>query len=288
MCIWIEKTKPIVNTNRDMIICGISVVNNFTGESYIFEYQTSFIMNPTTFDELERAVSIYLPSEIIFISPFDDKIQNTILQYIGVSNINIIKPINEKVKNCEKQIYISKIISTFFGDDSYNICSEFSTYLIATQSLCFLLDHIKEHNPNLVRKLAFPEFTNKSDRIILANHTLQQLNIINDNNNQIGFLSSVSSFLNRCCTSMGKRSFLNKITNPTSNIEWLNNEYNVMDYLLNNERYHVIDYLRKKLPQIRDLEKICRQLVIKKLYPNSIFHMYHSIFVINEIHYYLK
>lgn len=290
MCIWIEKTKPFVNTTRDSIICGISVVNNFTGESYIFEYQTTFLMNPTSFDELERAVSIYLPSEIILITPFDDKIQNTILQYIGALNlnINIIKPIPEKVKNCEKQIYISKIISTFFGDESYNICSEFSTYLIATQALCFLLDFIKEHNPNLVRKLSFPEFTNKSDRIVLANHTLQQLNIINDNDNQMGNLSSVSSFLNRCCTSMGKRSFFNQITNPTSNIEWLNSEYNMIDYLLTSENSHIIDYLRKKLPQIRDLEKISRQLVIKKLYPNTIFHMYNSIFVINEIYNYLK
>jgi hypothetical protein len=36
---------------------------------------------------------------------------------------------------------------------------------------------------------------------------------------------------------------LNKITNPTSNIEWLNNEYNVMDYLLNNSFLETINYI---------------------------------------------
>ena len=36
MCIWIEKTKTITQKQHDTMICGISVINIFTGESFIF------------------------------------------------------------------------------------------------------------------------------------------------------------------------------------------------------------------------------------------------------------
>ena len=62
MCIWMETYNPVkrkgkIATNiRDTIIYGIAVVNIFTGKSYIFQYETAFYMNTTTFDELERYV----------------------------------------------------------------------------------------------------------------------------------------------------------------------------------------------------------------------------------------
>ena len=50
-------------------------------------------MNPTVFDELERAVSVFSPSEVIFISPFDETTVRTICQYsslqCNIHSINI-------------------------------------------------------------------------------------------------------------------------------------------------------------------------------------------------------
>ena len=285
MCIWIEKIKPMIQTSRDSIVCGISIVDIFTGESYIFEYQIPYILNPTTFDELERCISVYNPNEVIFISPFDEFTKNTIMQYAGINNTNIsiINPSPEKIVNCEKQIYINKILSSFFGDDCYHLCSEFSSFTIATQSLCFLLDFIQEHNPNLIKKLSIPTFINNLNRIVLANHTLQQLNIIDDNVKNVGHMSSVSSFLNKCCTSMGRRLFQYQLTNPTSDIEWLNSEYNIISLFLLEENFVPIELLRRQLPQIRDIEKICRQLLLKKVYPNTIYHLHNSINIIKSI-----
>ena len=71
MCVWFDTYKSLKTniTNKDTIIYGVAVVNIFTGKSSIFEYQTAFLLNPTTFDELERYVSVYSPCEMIFISP---------------------------------------------------------------------------------------------------------------------------------------------------------------------------------------------------------------------------
>jgi DNA mismatch repair ATPase MutS len=152
---------------------------------------------------------------------------------------------------------------------------------MATQSFCYLLDFIQEHNPDLVRKINIPTFNNTSDRMVLANHTLMQLNIIDDGNNIQGQYSSVLSFLNKCCSSIGKRKLQYQITNPTFDEVWLNKEYEVISKMLDN--YVMVEAFRKTLLKIKDIEKICRQIIMKKIYPSSIFHLYKSIDFVNQI-----
>jgi DNA mismatch repair protein MutS len=298
MCIWIDTYKPLDKNNqitfskmRDTIIYGVSTVNIFTGKSTMFEYQTPFILNPTTFDELERYVSVFSPSEILLISPLDKKTNNTILQYSGVktSSIHIFDSKDEtnvNVLNCAKQKYIQHVLSNYYGEEILSICSEFQTNVMATQSFCFLLNFLQEHNTNLVRNISIPEFNNTADRMILANHTLKQLNIIDDlsiDSKKNGQLSSVLSLLNKCCSPLGRRMFQYQLLNPTTNIEWLQNEYSIIETMLLPENIQFIDMFRKNLTQIRDIEKICRQLVLLKLYPSSIFHLYKSIYIIKQI-----
>jgi DNA mismatch repair protein MutS len=278
-------------------VYGVSVINIFTGKSSMFQYETSFFMNTTTFDELERYVSIYSPSEVIILSPFEDKDVQSIIQMSGIQSqmIHLVntKPLEkkettinkqlDKVQRCSSQKYTKQILSNFFGEEAYDLCNEFQTYNMATQSFCYLLNFVQEHNAQLVRKISIPEFNNTSTRMILANHTLSQLNIIHDMNSgsKHGQFSCVLSFLNKCCSSMGKRRFQYQLLNPNFDEEWLNTEYKMIDAFLNN--YYLVDVFRKQLTQIRDIEKISRQLVIKKIYPSSIAYLYKSIENIKQI-----
>ena len=286
MCIWLEVYQPFTNKTKQMV-CGISASHIFTGETAIFQYDTPFYMNPTTFDELERAVSSINPSEIIFISNLDEQNITQISQfsgiYTGTRKIHFISIQGENQKqileNCQKQTYISHMISLFYGQDAYDSCAEFYEYLIATQSFCYLLHFLQEHNPDLIKKIAFPKFNNVGSRLILANHTLKQLNIIDDDTldgKNAGKFSSVLTFLNRCITPMGKRMFQNQVTNPTFDTEWLQCEYDATDRAIQDNLLVTYD-IRSKLRTIRDLDKICRQIVIKKIYPHSIFSLYDSI-----------
>ena len=289
MCIWIENNKTIIHSNS-ILTCGISVVNIFTGKSNIFQYQTQYLKNPSSYDELERSVSIFSPSEVILISPFDKKETDLVIQYSGIQTsmihrIDIRDKNNEKIQNSMKQKYIKAILSTFYGDDVYNTCNEFNMNEIATQSFCYLLDFMKEHNPNLVKKIDLPDFNNSSDRVLLLNHTINQLNIIDDYSNDgksCGHLSSVLSFLNKCSCSMGKRLFKKQLLNPTFNEEWIKKEYQMIEIMRNVPKEFIL-LLRKKLGQIKDIEKICRQMVLQKLYPSSIYHLYYSIQTIIEL-----
>ena len=51
--------------------------------------------------------------------------------------------------------------------------------------------------------------------------------------------------------------------------------------------YPTIYQIRKLLTQIRDIERICRQIVMRKIYPSSIYYLYNSIdqviFIYNKL-----
>ena len=296
-CIWIDLHKPVlqkglmnnVSVTRENIICGIAIANIFTGTSYISEFQHPFIMEPSTFDELERIVLTHMPSEVIVISPFQQEDVNKILQYSGIHthiihNVSTIG--NEKVENCSQQKYISHILGKFYGEEVLHACAEFQTYPTATQSFCYLLDFVQEHNPNLVKNIAIPDF-HKNSELFLANHTLRQLNILDDHSltgNHFGHLSSVNSFLNKCCTSMGRRKFFSQIVNPTFDEVWLQEEYDMTAELLLQENYEDVGKIRKLLSQIKDIEKLCRQVVLRKILPSSMYHLYQSFMFVTSLH----
>lgn len=280
MCIWIESLKK-------KRMYGISVINSYTGESLLFENETEIKIQSTTFDEMENNITIYRPSEIIWISDFD-KIQNekivNSLQISPKTTIHMHSFTEEKVKNVSKQKYIDYILNATFGLETFQICAEFAYYVYATQSFCFLLNFIQEHNAHLMKKIKMPIFKNATKKMILANHTLKQLNIITDHSNDDakGNLSSVLSFLNKCNTSIGKRKLQENITNPVFCEIWLNKEYEMTAFFVEKEP-EMIDLLRKQLMHIRDIEKIALQIVNKKIYPSTIYTLYRSIQIVEQL-----
>ncbi len=287
MTIWFDVYKPFAKSvqSRDTMVYGVSVVNIFTGQSFIFQHETPFYMNVTTFDELERFISIYSPSEIIIISPFDKPTIQSISQYAGIhtSVVHLIDSTdlkNEKIMRCTQQRYLKEVLSFFYKEDTFDICKEFQEHILATQSFCYLLNFIQEHNPTLVRRICLPEFNNTSKRVILPNHTLLQLNIIGDmsaENKKMGKLSSIMSLLNKCNSPMGRRLFQHQLTNPTFDESWLSTEYSMIANMTDGEHYDMVDSFRKQLSKLRDIDKICRQIVVKTIYPSSIYLLYTSL-----------
>lgn len=282
-CIWMELFHPTsrktLSKTRETLVCGVSMVNILTGTSYLFEYCTPHTMNPSTFDELERMILTHSPSEIIFISPFVQDDVDKISQYcgFGTRKVRYLSTDNENVHKCGQQKYSAQIIESFYGKESSDVCQEFNMYPTATQSFCFLMNYVQEHNANLVRNIKTPHF-HIHDGTLLANHTLRQLNIVDDHTNdgtRCGQLSSLSSFLNKCCTVMGKRRFFQQLVNPTTNKEWLEKEYMITDELLSNEQY--IQESRAFLHKIKDIERLSRQIVSRKIYPSSIYQLYESL-----------
>ena len=294
-CIWIQTYKFMKNTpvalGKKNVCIGVSIINICTGDTHLFEFKELYANNPTTFDELERIISIYCPSETIIIHNLPKKeaddvisfanINSTAIHFVSLLEETADNPNYNRSVNCEKQIFQKQIFEKYFKIYDINVFMEpFYQNAIATQSFCYLLDFIYQHNPYLVNKIKEPEFQNIGDRLILANHSLKQLNIIDDNYKSK--YSSVLTILNKCITPMGKRTFAYKFLNPTTNIEFLETEYNITEYCLQNNM-NLYDVIKPELHKISDITKMLRQIIIQKITPKNLFQLYNSIIYARNI-----
>ena len=155
--IWLESMKGTWNNryknyHKNFIYIGISVIDIFTGNTYINEYVEEYIKNPTTFDDLERFVSIYNPSETIIISNLDENDITEIISYIDLKSKSIHRVFTNddnnskdninfrRAMNCEKQTYQTELLNRFYEiNDIQSFMSLFYENVYATQAFCYLL-----------------------------------------------------------------------------------------------------------------------------------------------------
>ena len=321
MCVWLSTYVPLHKTKSN-IVCGISILNMFTGKSHLAEHIMPFENNATTFDEIERLVSVHNPCEVIFLydlatvcsvgtsvgtftvdasvsKNLESKLMKRVKTYCGVTcdcvHEHHIRSLSA-AQNCEKTQYLTYTLESVFGTESYATIGEFNLYPTATKSYCFLLNFVKEHNPALIQKICAPTFANSGSNAVLANHALKQLNIIDDHSAdsvRSGHLSSVLSFLNRACTTIGRRRIKEMMTTPTFDEEWLNREYDIVEAMMkstdqDSNPYDMMMFCRKQLTTVIDLEKVLRQIVLKRVPTGIIKPLYASVQQVQQMDICLK
>ena len=292
MCCWLERySKP--SLRAPYISCGIANIDIFTGKPHLFEFQRENLHQSTTYDELERFYSIYNPNEVIIIARnFSDTEVKDIIQFAGIQCTNIHKislddsksPFSNAAKNCEKQIYQEAQLKYFYDIKDYVPFVQslrLEEYPHASYSFCFLLEFIKKHNPALVKKIHEPMIDNINNRLLLANHSLQQLNIL-DNHQHKGKCSSVLSFMNCCKTAMGKRALNDVILHPITDVDTLTNEYDMIEYAMQN--FEKLSKIRESFSQIRDIEKLYRKIFMKHVTPCEFMFIYQNVITMLEVY----
>ena len=308
-CIWIEKISR-------MVIMGMTNIDIYTGRATIFETENKDSHNPTTYDEVERFVSSYNPSEVILISNLSTREVEDIIHYTNIQAKVIHRVATAagvaagvaagavagagaagtmKAERCTKQIYQMEVLNTFYPDGrAKSLEQSFMNYTIATQSLVYLLNFIYEHNPSLVSKIQEPVFENMSERLVLANHSLRQLNIIDDGNAGGGGggcgvgsrLSSVLSLLNHTVTPMGSRAYKYALLHPVFDETQLEQDYAITEYILSLTGGGGLTYnvFREKLAFMKDIEKLHRHIILRKIAPFHTFHLFHNLRHIRELY----
>jgi len=314
-CIWIEKiSRTLAAGSGGTLIMGMTNIDIYTGRATIFETENKDSHNPTTYDEVERFISSYTPSEVILISNLstrevEDVIHYTNIQAKVIHRVSTTEAVGGgtgtgnstlKAERCTKQLYQMEVLNTFYPDGlAKSLEQSFMNYSIATQSLVYLLNFIYEHNPSLVSKIQEPVFENMSERLILANHSLRQLNIIDDAGAGSGAtgggagggissrLSSVLSLLNHTVTPMGSRAYKYAILHPTFNEEQLEEDYAITEYMLSlKDKGGSISFetLREKLGFMKDIEKLHRHIILRKIIPYHMFCLFHNLRHIRDLY----
>ena len=313
-CIWIEKISRTLAAGSGLLIMGMTNIDIYTGRATIFETENKDSHNPTTYDEVERFISSYTPSEVILITNLSTREVDDVIHYTNIQ-AKVIHRVSTndgvggggsgsanstvKAERCTKQIYQMEVLNTFYPDGlAKSLEQSFMNYSVATQSLVFLLNFIYEHNPSLVSKIQEPIFENMSERLILANHSLRQLNIIDDaGSGAMGGggggggvssrLCSVLSLLNHTVTPMGSRAYKYALLHPTFNEEQLEQDYAITEYMLSlkdKDSPNSFDSLREKLGFMKDVEKLHRHIILRKIIPYHVFCLFHNLRHIRDLY----
>jgi DNA mismatch repair protein MutS len=287
VCIWMEHCKA-TRYSPALVNIGVASIDNLTGHSTVTTISKEYIKSPATYDDLERAISILSPAECVVVSNMEYDETKEVLYCCGLTSVkcNILSKDTEtklgnNAKNAEKQIYQSEVLNRFFPSASADTVFEtIRSNSYGAQALVMLIDFVHQHNPQLVSSLQFPEFRAPGTTLLLANHSLRQLNIIPDNRHS-GKLSSVATLLDNCVTSMGSRHFHYLITAPLTDITELNSIYDITEDALSTGCWNDI---RSSLKGVRDTEKSLRKIVLGKTTPKEIISLGHSLRYISNVY----
>jgi DNA mismatch repair protein MutS len=288
MCVWISTIYSRIQ-KRCMCYVGVANVDIYTGTTHLFQYDTDYAPNsPPVFDQLERIVSIHHPLETIIISNLNESEITTIIQYAGIHSkkVHMVDENTTQSQNCAKQVYQKEVYTKFYGKENIDtLLNDIYNNNMASQTLCYLLNFIHQHNPSLLNKIKMPVFDNNfSNRLVLANHSLKQLNIIDDGTYK-GKQSSLCKLLNECVTPMGKRRFESHLLNPITNVDELKERYDLIEHL--NATYspeYLMDLSDTKLAVVCDITKCVRQLHMFNISPKVLYSLYQSVVVIGQVY----
>ena len=289
MCIWMKRTMMTTIHKSERCVFGMSSLDIYTGKCLIHEHEVQKYKHQTaSYDELERFYSVIRPNEVIFIyDGVSDEAIDDIIKYLNIHvstrriKVDADELLSKNVRKCEKQVYREEIMRSYYDFvDYHEFCdsSMLNVYEFAFQSLCYLLSFTSEHNANLTKHVKTPVLFTDNKHVILANHSLQQLNIIRDGvHARNGVLSSVSNFItSKCATDMGSREIKSNLLNPTTDENFLNNEYNITSYVLERNKQDVVfSNLRDiVLSKMCDVEKVYRRLLLVDAVPVTIKTLY--------------
>tara|TARA_A100001015_G_scaffold101779_1_gene113055 strand:- start:5884 stop:8874 length:2991 start_codon:yes stop_codon:yes gene_type:complete len=291
-CIWIEQTYS--KKNGSYLHFGMASADIYTGETTLFENHVPYESNSSPYNELERFLMSCCPKQLIFIYDIHEEEMQKVIKYLSIScpihffnskSPNINPKRKKQIKNSQKQTFQKEILKNYFNLEHLE---NNRVYEYAIQSCCFLLEFIYEHNPSIVTKMKQPVFQNSSNRVILENHSLKQLNIISNNDliSSNKNISSISKFLNKCKTFMGKRLLEKNILNPIKDIDALNEKYYFIDTILKMDKTNIlsIDSIREQLSSVIDIEKLNRKIIKKQVTPSDMSILFKSLNVMTEIH----
>lgn len=292
-----NRPPSFLNTKAQIHI-GLSCIDIISGLTNYFQHQEEYYHNPSTYDVIEKYISIYKPSEVLFLydreklseAKVDDIIDFTgmvqsIVKKIDLSiatshqeakDVEAKQYLSKMANNCGKQNYQYNIIENYYKPNDIHAFMETHKLFendIGCQSFCFLLDYIYSHNKRLIEDLSEPKIENLEGSLYLGNHSLKQLNIITSNEVS-GKLSSVLSFLNNCVTPMGKRYFKNQLLHPITNNEILTKKYDFVEAFT---QFTERNTIKSHLQGMCDFQKLIRKIILQKTSLNDIYDFYVSL-----------
>lgn len=274
--IVLEKVKSRINKGTSTLYIGMSSLDCITGHTTVYETFSYDQNNMLSYDEIQKFISAKNPREVLIETMNLEIDENDLTNALNLgtrpTRFNFIKygkvekSITTQCKFFE-QIYSHKSkvsIIEFLG-------LQYKEY--GRLSLMLLLRYIMDHSNIMLNQIGKTEVWEMNTQLILANNSLEQLNIIENrfNNRE----PSLIKILDMTSTVLGRRGFRNRLLNPIRDPEILNQRYSeikeFMDYQKDGSPSKLLCLeIESTLKNIRDLERLHRRIAMGNLMPIEI------------------
>lgn len=273
----VKSSNYIMSVYIERYSVGISMFNVMTGKTIL--YETGHKKDQYLYlDTIIRFMHMYNPSE--FLLHFDKKITETqqqeILNYTNITKDKIYYTnYYDKPDFFQIQYQMSFLKKLFPQCGSMNVLEYLGLqyYQLCVTSYILVLQYTYEHDTTFIQNLKIPKVYNENTHLDLMDHAIEQLQIVNQSSLKT---ESIYNLLNFCMTSLGKRKLKESLIQPITDINQLNERYNLIEYIQKNDVFY-------DLKMIIDIENYYRKLLTLKIEPFQLIKLYKSIKEIKNI-----
>ena len=264
MSIFIEKS---IFKNRDIYSAGLSLINVATGHNNITDTIENYEDEDFIFNEIKRYINYYNPVEVIIHTKDFDVTKDQLIKTFDLMNSIVYHNIFSDKKDLLLVKFQNEILQNIFDFSSQyspieNLDLERKQEVLL--SYIYLLNYISIHNKILINNIDYPEKIDNVNYLVLSNDSVRQLNICENYSFYKGSNKDLLSLLNKCSSIIGKRTYKNRLLFPSIDTDIINNRYDIVEILINEELY---DKIKLNFNRINDYEKSIRNMGLQLLTP---------------------
>lgn len=277
------------STGRQYSYIGMSAIDTTTGNSYFYEAASSPADPTLAEDNLTRFIQSFNPVELALntsqkAETMDNREQVhkwgfRLKDEIGSSLCPTVYT-NTYTGLIKGIAYQEEFLGKYFPDRGHLDPLEFlgmTCYDAARLSYMYLLDFCSKHNTRLLIGLSPPKLWNNNNNMILDTSSIIQLNIIESYYNQQKQRSVISMLSKYTRTQMGRRVLRNRVLNPITGIETLNERYQKIKLAANYTDIHT------EFSYIRDIDRLYRRMALGSMTPMELYILNSSLDVAYEV-----
>jgi DNA mismatch repair protein MutS len=268
-CIYLAEE---LQKNGKYLVCsGMAGIDLTTGKVVYYESISSSIDDKLSLDDTIRFISSTNPREVILAHHTNDKYKKEQTKsYLELENRIIHQPAEIEKRflklsyQCE---FLKKIYKDTAGINPIEYL-ELERYPYATIALLMIMDFAYEHSEKIVRNLQKPEIFFDSQKLILGNNAVYQLNILESSYNSQGYgnskIKSLFDVVNNTSTPLGRRFLKERLASPLVSAESLKTIYDNIEQLIRNKNYMTVE---SHLSEMSDIERLERKIALSFAQP---------------------
>lgn len=223
LVIWVEYRPVSIARPTDCLFYGAACLDNMSGTVTVDEATCSPIRRDTSdYDWAQEICVAYNPRELRIVTGNEHSESFAIA--IGKLAASILPQCTVRhhthdetnVSKAQKQVYQAEVVRKCYGSEQTPESLTLLHYPLATSAFTLLLAEANACDPSLTRRLARPTIATAVPRLLMANHSLRQLNIVqaHENGPNIRYSSVVRAITEGCLSNIGRREVRRRIRVP--------------------------------------------------------------------------